>query len=76
MLGVGAGSVATLLIASKAGEELRGDIAECVSDGVKQIRDTGKDLRQRAQKVVGSAKGHVQDAIEAGDKAYTEAKGA
>jgi len=76
MLGVGVGSVTALLFAPKAGQELRGDIAERVSNGVKQVRSTGKDLRQRAQKVVGLAKGHVQDAIEAGDKAYTEAKSA
>lgn len=76
VLGVGVGSVAALLFAPKAREELRGNIAECVSNGVKQVRSTGKDLRQRAQKVVGLAKGHVQDAIEAGDKAYTKEKSA
>ena len=76
VLGVGVGSVAALLFAPKAGEELRGNIAEGVSDGVNQLRSTGKDLKQRAQKLVGLAKDHVQDAMEAGNNAYSQAKNA
>jgi gas vesicle protein len=74
ILGVGVGSVAALLFAPKAGEELRGDIAEGVSDGVNQVRSTSKDLKQRAQKLVDLAKDHVQDAMEAGHNAYSQAK--
>jgi gas vesicle protein len=76
ILGVGVGSVAALLFAPKAGEELRGNIAEGVSDGVNQLRSTGKDLKQQAQKLVGLAKDHVQDAMEAGNNAYSQAKNA
>ena len=74
ILGVGVGAAVALLFAPKAGEELRADIAEGVSDGVNQVRSAGRDLKQRAQKVVSLAKDHVQDAIEAGDKAYSQAK--
>jgi gas vesicle protein len=74
VLGVSVGAVAALLFAPKAGEELRGDIAEGVSDGVNQVRSTGKDLKKRVQKLVDLAKDHVQDAIEAGDDAYNQAK--
>jgi gas vesicle protein len=74
ILGVGAGAAAALLIAPKSGKELRGDIAEGVSDGVKQVRRTGKDLRKRAQKLVVLAKDRVQHAIEAGNNAYSQAK--
>jgi gas vesicle protein len=63
-----------LLFAPKAGEELRADIAEGIDDGVNQVRSAGKELKQRAQKVVSLAKDHVQDAIEAGDKTYSQAK--
>jgi gas vesicle protein len=74
ILGVGVGAAAALLLAPKSGEELRGDIAEGVSDGVKQVRRTGKYLRKRARKLVYLAKGRVQDAIEAGNNAYIQAK--
>jgi gas vesicle protein len=74
VLGAAVGAVAALLLTPKAGEELRGDVAAGVSDGVNQVRATGKNLRNRAQKLVDRAKDHVQGAIEAGDKAYSEAK--
>jgi gas vesicle protein len=74
ILGAGVGAVAALFFAPKAGAELRDDVAEGVSDGVSQIRDTGKNLKQRAQKLVGLAKDQVQEAIEAGDNAYSQAK--
>jgi gas vesicle protein len=74
VLGAAVGAVAALLLTPKAGEELRGDVAAGVSDGVNQVRAAGKNLRNRAQKLVDQAKDHVQDAIEAGDKAYSQAK--
>ena len=73
-LGAGVGVVAALLLAPKAGEELRDDIADGVSDGVNRVRGTGKDLRRRTQKIVALAQDHVQDAIEAGQDAYSQAK--
>ena len=73
-LGAAVGAVAALLLAPKAGEELRGDIAAGVSDGVNQVRGTGKDLKRRTQKTVALAQDHVQDAIEAGQQAYSQAK--
>ena len=76
ILGVGVGAVAASLLAPKSGEDLRADIAEGVSEGANQVRRTSKDLKQRTQKLVGLAKDHVQDAIEAGDKAYSQAKNA
>lgn len=75
-LGAGIGAAVALLLAPKSGEELRDDIVEGVNDGVDQIRSTGKDLKRRAQKVVGVAKDHVQDALDAGDRAYSQAKNA
>jgi gas vesicle protein len=72
-LGAGIGAAAALLLAPKAGEELRADIADGVSDGVDQARSTGKDLKRRAQKIVALAQDHVQDAIEAGQESYNQA---
>ena len=74
ILGVSVGAVAALLLAPKAGEELRDDIATGVSDGVNQVRSTAKDLNRRAQKIVTLAQDHVQDAVEAGQEAYSQAK--
>jgi gas vesicle protein len=75
-LGAGLGAVVALLLAPKAGEELRDDIAEGVGAGVNQVRSTGRDLKRRVQKLADGAKEHVQDAIEAGDRAYSQAKNA
>jgi gas vesicle protein len=74
ILGVGIGATVALLLAPKSGEELRGDIADGVSDGVKQFRETSKDLERRATNLLGSAKDRVQHALEAGGKAYRQAK--
>jgi gas vesicle protein len=73
-VGAGIGAALALLFAPKSGEELRGDIADGVNDGVNQVRSTGKDLKRRAQRVVDMAKDQVQDAIDAGDSAYNQAK--
>jgi gas vesicle protein len=74
ILGVSVGAVTALLLAPKAGEELRADIAAGVSDGVNQVRTTGKDLNRRAQKIVALAQDRVKDAMEAGQAAYSQAK--
>jgi gas vesicle protein len=73
-VGAGIGAALALLFAPKSGEELRGDIADGVNDGVNQVRSTGKDLKRRAQRVLDMAKDQVQDAIDAGDNAYNQAK--
>src|SRR6202049_1903850 len=74
VLGAGVGAVTALLLAPKAGEELRDDIADGVSDEVNRVRSTGKDLKWRTQKIVALAQDHVQDAVEAGQEAYSQAK--
>jgi gas vesicle protein len=73
-LGVGVGAAAALLFAPKAGEELRDDISESISGGVDQVRSKARDLKQKAQRFVDLAKDHVDQAIEAGDSAYNQAK--
>ena len=73
-LGAGVGAVIALLLAPKAGKELRDDIADGASDGVNRVRSTGKDLKRKTQKIVALAQDHVQDAVEAGQEAYSQAK--
>jgi gas vesicle protein len=73
-LGAGVGAVAVLLLAPKAGEELRDDIAHGVSNGVNKVRSSSKGLKPRAHKIAALAKDHVKEAIEAGQDAYSQAK--
>lgn len=74
ILGISVGALAALLLAPKAGEELRGDIGTGASAGVRHIRRTGKKLNHRAQKIVALVEDRVQDAVEAGQDAYAQAK--
>jgi gas vesicle protein len=74
VLGAAAGAVTALLLAPKSGAELRGDIAEGVNDGVNQVHSLGKDLKHRTQKLVNTAKARVEDAVDAGQVAYDQAK--
>ena len=75
-VGLGVGAAVALLFAPKAGEELRNDISEGVNDGVNQIRSTGKELKRKVQRLADTAQDQVdrvQDAIEAGENAYSQA---
>ena len=75
-VGLGVGAAVALLFAPKAGEDLRSDITEGVNDGVNQIRSTGKELKKKVQRLADAAQDQVdrvQDAIEAGETAYSQA---
>jgi gas vesicle protein len=75
-VGLGVGAAVALLFAPKAGEDLRSDITEGVNDGVNQIRSTGKELKRKVQRLTDAAQDQVdrvQDAIEAGETAYSQA---
>jgi len=73
ILGVSVGALAALLLAPKAGEELRADIAAGGNDRVNQLRTTGKDLNRKTKKIVILAQDNLQDAIEAGKDAFRQA---
>jgi len=75
-LGAGVGAAVALLFAPKAGQKLREDIADGVSDGINRVRDAGNDLKLTTQKIAAVAQDHVRDAMEAGEEAYSQAKGA
>jgi gas vesicle protein len=74
VIGAAVGGVAALLLARKSGEELRNDIADGVTDGIEQVRSKGKDLKRRANRLAVAAKHQIQGAVEAGERAYAEAK--
>lgn len=73
-IGVGVGAAAALLLAPKAGDELRDDIAEAVGDRVDQLRDQSKDLSRRAKKFVATAKEQLQDTLDQGAEAFKQVK--
>jgi gas vesicle protein len=74
VVGIGIGAAAALLLAPKAGDELRDDISGAVGDRVDQLRDQGKDLRQRSKKFVETAKEQIQDTLDQGADAFKQAK--
>jgi len=80
MVGLGVGAAAALLFAPKSGEELRSDISERFNDQVDnargQVRGVGRNVKRRADKLVSMAKDEIQDVIDAGDEAYSQAKNA
>jgi gas vesicle protein len=74
VIGLGVGAIAALLFAPKAGKDLRSDLADSLNDGMDQLRSKGGELRERAAKYADVAQDNVQEAIEAGQKAYRQAK--
>jgi gas vesicle protein len=73
LLGLGVGAVTALLLAPKAGDELRGDIADSVNDRVTQARNSVKKIGKRAQTFVDQANDQIQDAVDAGEHAFNAA---
>ncbi len=74
LVGAGLGVAAGLLLAPKAGKNLRSDIARGVNDGAEQLSVSGKKLNQRLGKVVTQAQEQIHEAVEAGENAYKVAR--
>jgi gas vesicle protein len=74
ILGLAAGAVVTLLFAPKSGEEFRSDLAELLSETANRVNTTRKSFKRRGKALVNLAKDKVQDAVEAGNEAYRQAK--
>ena len=74
LVGIAIGAAAVLLLAPQAGDELRDNITNAVGDSIDQVRDRTKNLSQRSEKFVETAKEQVQDAVDQGTDAYKQAK--
>ena len=74
LLGAVVGAVAALLFAPKTGEDLRGNIADSVSEGSRRLSAQGKHLKQRVQKAMGQAQDQTGEAIDMGEDAYSRAQ--
>lgn len=73
-IGLGVGAAAGLLFAPKSGEQLREDISHGAADGLAQVRGTGRKIGKGAQTLVDRANSEINDAVVAGENAYTNAK--
>ena len=74
LMGMGIGAAAALLLAPKAGDEMRGDITDALGGSLDQLRQRAKDLNRRSQKLAETAKDQVQEAVNEGTDAFKQAK--
>lgn len=73
-IGLGVGAILGLLLAPGSGEETRGLLREKAQDGIDEAVAQGKKVARKAQRAADSAKEVVNDAVEAGQGAYREAR--
>jgi gas vesicle protein len=73
-IGLGVGAILGLLLAPGSGEETRGLLREKAQDGIDEAVAQGKKVARKAQRAADSAKEIVNDAVEAGQGAYREAR--
>jgi gas vesicle protein len=64
-LGAGLGVAAGLLLAPKAGEELREDLADQFEEGARRVRAAGKTVSRRAQEFADQVQQNASDAADA-----------
>ena len=80
IVGLGVGAAAALLLAPQSGEELRSELSGRfngeVDDVRGKVRRATTKVKRHADKLVSMAKDELQDVIDAGDEAYTDAKNA
>jgi gas vesicle protein len=74
LVGIGVGAAAVILMGSKRVDELHDEVSEVLNDGLDQFRSKTKDIRRQAEKTVNAAQQKVQEAINAGADAYSDAK--
>jgi hypothetical protein len=74
LMGIGVGAAAVILLGSKRVDQLHEEVTEVLNDGLDQVRNKTKDIRRQAEKTVNTAQQKIQEAINAGADAYSEAK--
>ena len=74
LVGVGVGAAAVILMGSKRVDELHDEVSEVLNDGMDQLRNKTKGIRRQAEKTVNAAQQKMQEAINTGADAYSEAK--
>jgi len=73
-IGLGVGAIVGMMWAPQSGEETRALLREKAQDGIDEAVAQGKRVARKAQKATDSAKELVNDAMDAGQSAYREAR--
>ena len=87
LVGVGIGSLVSILCAPKSGEETRKYLAQKINEGsaygqmkVQELSERADELVERGKEVAAQTKEQIAEAVEAGHKTYgrerSKAKGA
>ncbi len=74
LIGLGVGVGIGILLAPKSGKDTRDQIASRVKDGLDEAIAQGQNLTRHAQQTLDDARERVQNAAEAGERAYRDAK--
>jgi hypothetical protein len=74
LVGIGVGAAAVILMGSKRVDQLHDEVSEVLNDGLDQVRSKTKDIGRQAEKTVNAAQQKMQEAINAGAEAYSDAK--
>lgn len=73
-IGLGVGAIVGMMWAPQSGEETRALLREKAQDGIDEAVAQGKRVARKAQRATDSAKEIVNDAMDAGQSAYREAR--
>jgi gas vesicle protein len=73
-IGLGLGALAALVLAPQSGEETRALLRDKAQEGIDGAVAQGKKVARRAQQAAASAGEFVNEAMEAGQGAYREAR--
>lgn len=74
VIGLGVGAIVGMMWAPQSGEETRALLREKAQDGIDEAVAQGKRVARKAQRATDSAKEFVNDAMDAGQSAYREAR--
>lgn len=73
-IGLGVGAIMGMMWAPKSGEETRALLRERAQDGIDEALAQGKKVARKAQRATDTAKDFVNEAVDAGQSAYREAR--
>ena len=76
LIGLGVGAAVGILFAPKSGEEMREYLLDGANGAIDQVLDAGRGVRHRARQAVNDAATRVSNATDAGEAAFTKARGA
>ena len=73
-IGLGVGAILGVMFAPQSGEDTRALLREKAQDGIDEAVARGKKVARRAQTAADNAREFVNQAVEAGQGAYREAR--